>query len=194
MLLSAPPPPPTAKSLNSNTSGIVARRFTANLDSGNDQLNIGGGASSSEVNMQNGSDRFSIDGQFRSSKFSGGGGNDRAIFSGRTASTVARNSQIGMDQGDDYLVFGGNANGISVGLGTGSDKVIFKGNVTKTNLNLGRDDNRDVVRLSNSGEFSGFRIKGADENDVLFIGSSEYQYDGGRTWTNIENPDDTVKF
>lgn len=189
-----PQNPANAKSLNSSNSDLVTKRFTANLDSGGDRLNIGGGARSSEVNMQNGSDRFSIDGQFRSSDFTGGKGNDRARFSGVTASTVARKSQIDMGEGDDFLVFGGNVNNISANMGIGADEVRFQGDIGKTKLNLGSDSDRDVIKLSDSTEFSGFRIKGADENDVLFIGSSEYQYDGGRTWTNIDNPDDTVRF
>lgn len=183
-----------SKSSQSGNSKFVAKRFTANLDSGNDQLKIGGGAQSSEVNMQDGSDRFAISGQFRSSSFTAGSGNDKARFTGVTASVVARNSKIDMGEGNDYVVFGGNVKDTSIRLGTGSDRVDFEGNISNTKLNLGNDSNRDVVKLSESSEFSGFRINGADENDVLFIGSSEYQYDGGRNWTNISNPDDTVRF
>ena len=91
-------------------------------------------------------------------------------------------------------MFGGNVKRLDIDLKGGADEARFGGDVAKTTLNLGKDGDTDVVKLSEKAEFSGFRIKGADENDVLFIGSSEYQYDGGRTWSNIDNPDDTVKF
>jgi hypothetical protein len=92
-------------------------------------------------------------------------------------------------------VFGGNVRNSSIFAGDGADKVIFKGDVRNTNLNLGGSDgDRDVVRISEDANVKGLRIRGADENDVLFIGSSKYEYDGGRNWINVDDADDNDRF
>ena len=173
---------------------LAVRRLTANLEGGADRLVIRGGTRNSEINMQGGNDRLRADGKFQRSDFDAGEGRNRARFKGNGVGNAARKSDFDFGDNDDLLVFGGNVKRLDIDLKGGADEARFGGNVAKTKLNLGKDDDTDVVKLSDKAEFSGFRIKGADENDVLFIGSSEYQYDGGRTWSSIDNPDDTVKF
>ncbi len=178
----------------SSRQELAVRRLEANLEGGDDRLVIRGGTRKSDINMQGGKDRFKAEGKFQRSSFSGGEGRNVARVKGNGVGNAARKSDFDFGDNDDLLVFGGNVKRLDIDLKGGADEARFAGNVAKTTLNLGKDGDTDVVKLSDKAEFSGFRIKGADENDVLFIGSSEYQYDGGRTWSNVENPDDTVKF
>ena len=182
------------RSGNGSRDELAVNRLTANLDGGGDRLVIRGGTRNSEINLQGGNDRFRADGKFQRSSLSGGEGRNAARIKGNGVGNAARKSDFDFGDNDDLLVFGGNVKRLDIDLKGGADEARFGGDVAKTKLNLGKDGDTDVVKLSDKAEFSGFRIKGADENDVLFIGSSEYQYDGGRTWSNIDNPDDTVKF
>lgn len=187
---------PNSSSLSKGGSdnNLAVERLTANLLGGNDKLIIRGSTRKTEINMGNGNDKFRSIGRFQRSTFAGGEGENIARVKGNVKGNISRKSDFDFGDNDDLLVFGGNVKRLDIDLKGGADEARFGGDVSKTTLNLGKDGDTDVVRLSDKAEFSGFRIKGADENDVLFIGSSEYQYDGGRTWSNIDNPDDTVKF
>ncbi|MEB3353191.1 MAG: hypothetical protein VKM34_03020, partial [Cyanobacteriota bacterium] len=172
-----------SRSGGSSRDELAVSRLTANLEGGADRLVIRGGTRKSEINMQGGNDRFRAEGKFQRSDFNAGEGRNRARFEGNGVGNAARKSNFDFGDNDDLLVFGGNVKRLDIDLKGGADEARFRGDVSKTKLNLGKDDDTDVVKLSDKAEFSGFRIKGADENDVLFIGSSEYQYDGGRTWS-----------
>jgi len=79
--------------------------------------------------------------------------------------------------------------------GSGSDSVVFGGNVTNTSVNLGSDAMSDVVRLAQGASITGLVITGAGTGDVLFIGTTQYNYTtGDNTWTNIGNSADKKSY
>lgn len=144
--------------------------------------------------MGAGNDRFINNGQFRNSSFEGGDGNDFVRISS-SAKNVAVNSSFDMGDGNDTLVFGGSVKGLDIELGDGADKVKFRGNVRDVELDLGgADGDRDVVRIDGNTKINGLTITGADDNDVLFIGSSEYEFGGGTSWVNVDDPNDIRNF
>ncbi len=96
---------------------------------------------------------------------------------------------------DDFLVFGGSVRSSTVNLGSGSDTVRFRDSAVESTLNLGRDTNLDTVFLSPSGNYDTLRIIGADSSDILFIGSTEYNYRTSRNdWVNINDRNDVRTF
>jgi hypothetical protein len=100
-------------------------------------------------------------------------------------------SLINTGDGNDYIEFLGNVSGSVVELGAGMDKAIFYGDITDTIIDLGGDDVRDELWIDDpSANFDGLVIEGAGAEDVLFIGSSEYSYQGNYTWQNITDPGD----
>lgn len=158
---------------------------------GSDNLKIlgdppgGGGSGGSDTSDA----RSSSDAVIRRVDTSFGDGDDRLVIRGGTSV----NSSIDMGEGDDFLVFGGDVRNLDIDLGAGADEVRFRGDVRRTRIDLGNDGDRDVIKLDADADIKGLRIRGADESDVLFIGSSEYQYEGGRTWRNIDDADDVFK-
>ncbi len=109
-----------------------------------------------------------------------GQGNDSIVFGGGSsfANYLATNSTISTGFGADTIVFGSSS--------------IFNGNF---NLDLGNDDAVDVVRFGVNNQFlpndltSEFRIIGAGDNDMLFVGAQAYRYDTSYdTWV-IEGND-----
>ncbi|MBE9173958.1 hypothetical protein IQ216_13030 [Cyanobium sp. LEGE 06143] len=167
---------------------VVSRRLDADLGGGDDTLVIGGISRKASVDLGEGDDRLVSQGDFKRSNLDAGTGDDVLRFKG------VQNSIIDSGDGDDRLVFGNVAKS-RINTGNGADTVRFRGDVRDTNLNLGgRDGDRDVVRLSDDADIRGLRIRGADDNDVLFIGSSKYEYDGGRNWVNVDDADDNVRF
>jgi len=97
-----------------------------------------------------------------------GQGNDSIVFGGGSSfgNNLATNSTISTGFGADTIVFGSNSS--------------FNGNF---NLDLGNDDAVDVVRFGVNNQFlpndltSEFRIIGAGDNDMLFVGAQAYRYD-----------------
>ena len=168
---------------------FATRRLDADLGGGDDRLVIGGSSRRGSVDLGDGNDQFVSQGQFQRSNLSAGAGNDDIRF------RAVRRSTINANDGDDRLVFGGDVVGSTINAGSGADRIRFRGDVRNTRLNLGgKDGDRDVVRIEADANVKGLRIRGADDNDVLFIGSSRYDYDGGRNWVNVDDADDIVKF
>jgi len=104
-----------------------------------------------------------------------------------------------MGSGDDMVTVNYLSSGDTFNLGTGADRVVFGGNILNTTVNLGGNDGSiDKVLLSQSASISGLRITGAQSNDVLFIGTTQYNYQSstatGSTWVNSTNPSDTRNF
>ena len=57
------------------------------------------------------------------------------------------------------------------------------------------DDQIDVIKIDGDSSIQGLVITGADVNDVLFIGSSEYSYDAtNNLWVNDLDPSNTRDF
>ena len=100
-----------------------------------------------------------------------------------------------LGQGNDSLVFGSGSTfnnwndiGSTINTGLGADTIVFGSGASffdNTTLNLGNDGVEDIVRFAansftpNAPEI---RIIGADDNDVLFVGTDSYHYD-----TSIDN-------
>jgi hypothetical protein len=185
--------------LNSADGLVTANNLQANFFDGDDVLRILGNTRQSSINMGAGNDNFFTDSQFRDgSSINMGSGNDNARFLGSAltpGANVLVDSTVLMGEGDDILVFGGSTRGGSVNLGSGADSVRFRANAVDTVLNLGGDKDRDVVNLSASGDYASLRITGADNSDVLFIGSSEYRYrTSPNDWINVNDPSDVRTF
>jgi len=100
-----------------------------------------------------------------------------------------------LGQGNDSLVFGSGSTfnnwndiGSTINTGLGADTIVFGSGTSffdNTTLNLGNDGVEDIVRFAaNSFTPSApeIRIIGADDYDVLFVGTDSYHYD-----TSIDN-------
>ena len=100
-----------------------------------------------------------------------------------------------MGSGNDTLVFGGNVKNVDIRLGSGSDKVKFEGNINGAKLNLGNDDQIDEVLIAEGSSIKDLVITGAGDGDLLFIGSTQYNYDSNdKLWENSSDPSDNLNF
>ena len=179
---------------------VTVRGLTANMGGGNDVLIIGGKAKGgSLIRLQDGNDTFVSQDVVRDSSIRFNAGNDNAILSSPTE-YVAVDSSFEMGQGDDSLVFGGSVRNAEVSLGLGADSVEYLGNILGSNLNLGGegsmpDGQADTIMIAGDSSITGLVITGADENDTLFIGSSEYTYNtSDNRWVNANDPNDIRNF
>lgn len=173
---------------------LTAIGLTSDLGGGDDNLFIGGITKASSLRFSKQDDTLETEGAFRNSFTNAGAGSDNFSFNSETE-FVAVNSQINMGSGNDTLVFGGNIKNVDVRLGTGSDKVEFQGNINGASLNLGNDDQVDRVLISEGVDIQGLVITGAGESDLLFIGSTKFNYDGdSNLWVNSTDPSDTLNF
>jgi hypothetical protein len=106
---------------------------------------------------------------FDNTSFYLGQGNDSIVFGSGSTFNSATDSTISTGYGADTIVFGSSSS--------------FNGNLT---LDLGNDGFSDVVRFGVNNEFSPntseFRIIGADESDMLFVGAVAYTYNTNDGW------------
>jgi hypothetical protein len=184
---------------NSSDASVTVNKLQARFFDGDDVLRILGNTRQSTISMGAGNDTFSTDAQFSSgSSINMGSGNDTARFTGLNldpGANVLVNSTVLMGEGDDVLVFGGSTRGSTINLGSGADTVRFRANAVDTILNLGGDKDSDKVYLSARGNYDSLRIRGADNSDVLFIGSSEYKYrTTSNDWINVNDRTDVRTF
>jgi hypothetical protein len=117
---------------------------------------------------------------------------------------IFSDTNVYLGQGNDSIVFGGGssfnylATNSTISTGFGADTIVFGSNSSfngNFNLDLGNDDAVDVVRFGVNNQFlpndltSEFRIIGAVDNDMLFVGAQAYRYDTSYdTWV-IEGND-----
>jgi hypothetical protein len=102
---------------------------------------------------------------------------------------------VNMGSGDDRLNVNFASTGDSFNAGLGSDTVVFGGNISRTRVDLGSDGVKDVVRLAQNGTINGLVITGADSSDVLFIGTTQYDYNStDNNWVNRADPNDKKQF
>lgn len=187
------------KLLFTSDDPIALVGLIANLGGGDDTLIIGGGVKDSKARLLKGDDNVSSTNTIQNSDLRLNAGNDKATFESNTA-FVARDSKIFMGAGNDNLVFGGGVQNTQSELGLGSDTVEFQGNIDGVNLNLtgtgkSPDGEVDTIRISGGADIKGLVITGADENDLLFIGTTQYNYDSANNlWVNATNPNDTRNF
>ena len=91
-----------------------------------------------------------------------------------------------LGQGNDSIVFGSGStfnnwtdNGSTINTGLGADTIVFGSGASffdNTTLDLGNDGVEDIVRFAQQEYWPDIRITGADENDVLFLGTDSYRY------------------
>jgi len=166
-----------------------------NLIAGQDRLEILGSARGVNASMSGG-DRLIFDGRSAKSDFDTTTSDARTVIRFRgndIGGTVSRGNEFNLGSTADKLIFGGAVRNTTINDAGGRDFIRFRGNITNTEINLS-PESQSTIRLSENGEIDGFRINGADADDVLFIGSSEYRYQGDQTWANIDDPRDTRQF
>lgn len=166
-----------------------------NLIAGKDRLEVLGSGKKIEASLSGG-DRLIFDGRGAKSDFDTTTSESRTVvrFRGNDISgNVSRGNEFNLGSTKDKLVFGGTVRNSVINDQGGKDLYRFRGNVTNTEINLGADS-QARIELSRNGIVDGLRITGADQDDVLFIGSSEYRYQGDQTWASIEDPRDTRQF
>jgi hypothetical protein len=200
---------PLKLTITSEPGKATLRYSTISLGNQDDELIIGDNTRQSEISTGGGDDTTRVDGVLRSgsefdtgdgadrsefaivrdSSISMGDGNDRATFNGKVV-----DSQVSMGTGNDQTTFNGDVDGSSVDMGPGEDILIFGGDIKQTNVQLGSDGQPDTIQIAGNSSIEGLVINGADENDILFIGSSQYSYEGSNTWVNINDPNDVRTF
>jgi hypothetical protein len=156
------------------------------------RLEIAGSGKRLNVNTSGESSRFIVDGRLAKSTINA---DDSIImrFKGiDIEGTTVRGTEINLSAQNDKVVFGGFVRNTTINDLGGDDLIRFKGDIRNTSINLS-EDSAATIRLDSGVSFESFRINGADSDDVLFIGSSEYRFEGGRTWVNIEDADDTLR-
>ena len=126
---------------------------------------------------------------FTSSEFSSDNSlGDNLVFG---SSNIFDNTNFYLGDGDDSIVFGSGSifNDSTISTGYGADTIVF-GSSSLFNenltLDLGNDGFSDVVRFGVNNEFpldtTEFRITGADESDMLFVGAVAYTYSTNGSW------------
>lgn len=127
----------------------------------------------------------------KDSQFTFGTARDTLVIGSSVSNTA------NMGNGNDSVTVNFTSTNDTFNLGSGSDQVVFGGAISNTVVNLGSDSVKDEVRLA-AGPSLGVRITGADSSDVLFIGTTQYNWDSntatGSTWVNPSNPSDTKNF
>lgn len=200
---------PLSLNITSDNNKATLRYSEINLGDAGNELVIGNNVRKSDVDTGDGNDRTNVQGTLRAgsnfdtgagadrsrfvavrdSSISMGDGNDRATFNGKVV-----DSQVSMGSGDDTARFNGNVKGTSVDMGAGEDTLIFGGDIKQTNVQLGSDGQVDTISIAGDAKIQGLVINGADDKDILFIGSSEYSYEGGNKWVNVDDPNDVRNF
>lgn len=98
---------------------------------------------------------------------------------------------VNLGSGNDRVSVNFASSGDTFNTGAGSDSVVFGGNISNTTVNLGSDGVSDVVRLAQGRSITGLVITGADNSDILFIGTTQYNYTASdSSWTNTTDNTD----
>jgi hypothetical protein len=176
------------------------------LGAGDDSLVVRGGGKAFGVDASQGADTISLSGDFTKT-YLGLGGGDRVsvdgLFSGSVESnssgdtlvfgsySTVENSIFAMGGGNDSLVFGSTVDDSFIGLGAGDDTVVFgkwaQAWRTEVDLSGGGEDHIylgfDLASDGNGGfeNFENFVITGAEDDDVLWVGSSTLERYGYST-------------
>ena len=91
-----------------------------------------------------------------------------------------------LGQGNDSIVFGSGSTfnnwndiGSTINTGLGADTIVFGSGASffdNTTLDLGNDGAEDIVRFAANSFIHDIMIVGADDNDLLFVGTDSYRY------------------
>jgi len=100
-----------------------------------------------------------------------------------------------MGAGNDKVNINYASTGDNFNLGSGSDQIVFGGAINGTTVNLGGDNVVDIVNLSQGASINGLVITGADNSDILLIGTTQYNYNSAdNNWINVNDPNDKKTF
>ena len=174
------------------------------LGAGQDSLVLSNGANTAQFNTGAGSDTVNLSGEYNETSFYLGGDSLSAtgdyFSSGRNGSFINSTISSGNTSGDtlifgsgssflrssitnsdgaDSMVFGSGLafNYSSISTNGGGDTLVFGANSSFFNstLDLGSNSTADQIYFSGANsDLSGLSISGADSNDRLFIGTTEY--------------------
>jgi len=172
-------------------SNVVASESQFNLGDGINSLTFKGSVNEIAVVGGKDSDTIKIDGNANQSSISLRGGGDNVVIQGKATET-----KISLGDGGDLMRIQGDVKQSSFTAGKGNDTLIFGGNITDSTINLGgKTGGNDRIELSTSGTFKGLHIVGANNGDILVIGSTQYNYsESSKAWENTTNPQDKLKF
>jgi hypothetical protein len=124
------------------------------------------------------------------STFSLGDANDTLVIGG------SANNNFFMGNGNNNLTFQFGSTNDTVNFGNGSDTLVFGNRITNTLVQLTTDSSVDTIKIAQSTTpVTGLRITGATDIDVLFIGSTRYNYSStAGEWINPDNSADRKNF
>lgn len=175
--------------------GRVIRKLDLAGDTDSTPILISNSVKTLTTNFGDSNDTLILSGKkSENSSISFGDGDDN--FSTETGSRLFKSS-IDAGDGDDQAIFGGRVGKSEINLGGGADQLIFDAKVRNVGINLGNSDGeQDVIRFQGGEKsFKNVVITGADENDILFIGSSQYNFNSNNNlWINANDPSDTRDF
>ena len=177
----AAPGVPATIAVSSNTN-LLLTNANFNFGSSSDTLTIG--SQITPASPQGGGFTATI-----STNLNMGDGNNILTVQGSSY-----NIDVTTGSGNDTVnVVGPISNG-KFNLGAGSDTLIFGGRVLGARVNLGSDGVRDTIRVNSGADARGLRVTGADSSDVLFIGSTQYNYNqSSDLWVNSGNSNDRIR-
>lgn len=103
-------------------------------------------------------------------------------------------STIALGSGGDSIVFGSTSviNDSYINTGSGADTLVFGSNTNlgNTTIDLGNDLEVDRIYFnSNPLDLADFQIKGAGNNDILYIGTTAYTYQGSDFYSGTPTGD-----
>jgi hypothetical protein len=107
----------------------------------------------------------------------------------------SKDSKYFMGNGDNEVTISYKSNNDVINFGAGADTLTFGGSVNNTLVQLTTDSSVDTIKMSDQTKYTNLRITGATDIDVLFIGTTQYQYNSiSNLWVNTANPGDTKNF
>jgi hypothetical protein len=105
------------------------------------------------------------------------------------------NNKFFMGDGDNTAKISYRSTNDVINVGNGSDTIIFGQSVNNSLVQLTTDTSVDTIRLSTNTNPTNLKITGATDIDVLFIGSTQYNYQSSTNlWVNQDNSMDTKNF
>lgn len=123
------------------------------------------------------------------STFSFGSADDTLIIGSST------NNKFFMGDGNNEVTFSYRSTNDVVNVGVGSDTITFGQSINNTLVQLTTDYSVDTIKLSTNTNPTNLRITGAMDMDVLFIGTTQYNYESSTNlWVNKDDSMDTKNF
>jgi hypothetical protein len=178
--------------INLTVEGNVGQSgFEMGADS--DVLVIAGEVKDTSLSVGDGNNKLRSE-RIAFSTYDANDGNNKTVLDG--ARTVSKDSTFTSGSGKDVFKFKGNVKGSLIAPGEGRDTLIFGGKIKNTQIDLGGDGVKDTIKIKDGLEsVKSLRITGADDGDVLIIGSSEFEYStADALWVSTDDPNETLSF